>query len=505
MIRRNQLLIGLLLLALLLSGCSESTPAQTTDPQPQYTFEEVYLRIMEPYGTGFILSGKAWQTTVGEHTYDFHPSISEEDRCAFITAQEELCAYLQDHSLSSSGLTFRLFQDYVNRTESDNALAFYGTQTVQSWEQILTTVQTVMGDYTNYGYLYALANHIAGELGWSQDSTPSESAIATPELLNLVYTCFDETYTDAPSIAACKALSRELLSGMEDIWSEEQFLQARLDYAEANGIDFTPTYLVFAYNSDSCPLKFQTRYLEIFRDQTYVADFSYKEGLIDEDFLADTQQIIETFQWLDDQLTVLRDHFDIADDYIVPVQLMDQLPEMNSYYFENGGLYVPYTDAPMIYTTSLSVMAHEYTHHIYYCLTGGEYDPEYESWQNEAIAHYFTVSSAYEDYLLYATKVDPDFMDTLKYVLREAYDEPSDYIKYLRRIMRYEENPQYQYYLKYYNDLCPAFGEYFVRTYGEETFINCMLAASKTEEYTGKTMDQILEDWCADMADPSND
>ena len=53
--------------------------------------------------------------------------------------------------------------------------------------------------------------------------------------------------------------------------------------------------------------------------------------------------------------------------------------------------------------------------------------------------------------------------------------------------------------------LRPVFGEYFVRTYGEDVFLDWVLAPSKSKALTGKTVDEIVDDWCADMDIPEND
>ena len=65
--------------------------------------------------------------------------------------------------------------------------------------------------------------------------------------------------------------------------------------------------------------------------------------------------------------------------------------------------------------------------------------------------------------------VDPDYRDRLEVMIGEAYDEPLDYVKFMRIRWRETEN-DYIFYLKNKYDLCSAFGEYFVRIYGEDVF-----------------------------------
>lgn len=495
---RKRLWSALLLILLLCCGCGVEEAAVTTEPQPTYTYEEVHRRVAEPYGSGFLWNGKVRQTTVGSHTYELDASLSQDQRAQFIAAQEALCAHLEQQGISTAGLTWRVLPDYVNRTESENGLAYVSFNTLGRWEQILTTLQAVLGDYTNYGYLYALANHTAGELGWVQEETAA-AVITDPALLNLVYPCFDEAYTAAEDIAACKSLSLELLAGLDDPYGgEDAFLRARQDYAAAQGLDFAPTYLVFAYNGGSCPLKLRTRYLELFKDSTYGTDQMYEDGYIDTDYMATTASMLHTFEWLDSQLTPLRDTFQVTDEALVPVQLTETLPGgILQNYFQNGGLYTAASGQPRIYATTLTCLAHEYVHHLYW-LRSGCGDPDYALWHNETVAHYYSLGKYFEFRRLYASQGDGAILAGIEERIGQPYDEPYDEILFLRAcLLLSEESLPYQ--LKTTFGACSVFGAYFVRTYGEEAFLNSMLFPSKTEEYTGATLDQIVEDWCQDV------
>lgn len=497
-----RVLVFVLLISLVCSGCGEVLP--------EYEYTEVYQRISAPYAPDFLFNGKVLQANVNGHIYEFHSSLSEKDRAAFITKQEALCSLLDSHGVATDGLTFRVLADYSNWTDSQNKAAYFGTNTTGTWMQALTTVQACLGDYTNYGYLYALSNRIAKDLKWQEDETGSVSAelfTKDSSLLNLVYPCFAEKYSDSETIAACKALAKELLSATGDIWSEAEFLSARTTYAKNNGIAYTPTTIAFAFYSESCPLKLTSKYMEVFWDYTFVANNEYRDEMIPKDYTEDTAGLIHTFQWLDEQLTELCSRLNAEPTERIPVQMMGAMPDgYASIYFESGGLY--YYDVQQgrrqIAASTVTVLAHEYMHHIYWLLTECA-DPGYEGWHNEVIAYYYTLGHQYEYRVNVIKYVDPDYGKRLERRLGEPYDEPSDYIKFLRIAWRDPESPKYLYSLKTTHDLCSAFGEYFVRTYGEEAFLNSMLAPSKVKEYTGKSMNAILDDWCVDMADPAND
>lgn len=470
-----------------------------------YEYTEVYQHISEPYGSGFYYQGMVNQVVVNNHTYEFESAISEAEFSKFVTEQEKLCKLLEKHDLSTAGLTFRIFASYPNRTESENGLAYYGFDTMKTWKQVLTTIQVCKGDYTNYGYLYALSNRIAEELKWSCDDAIVEDEmvfVKDSSLLNLVYPCFAEKYSDGAEINACKALAMELLSTTENIWSEEAFLRAREHYAQNKNINFEPTYVLFAYNGENCPLKLSCKYMEVFWDSSFVACNQYLDGYIPEDYVEGVSGLIHTFEWLDGQITILCEQLGATPDQQISVQMLDILPP-NSIPLKTGGLYYNESGKGKVYATTVTVLAHEYVHHIYWLLCGCS-DLDYESWYNEVVAYYYTIGERYEYRVSIIDNVDPDYRDRLEEMIGEAYDEPSDYIKFMRIGWRETEN-DYIIYLKNKNDLCSAFGEYFVRIYGEDVFLKSMLYPSRVEEFTGRSMDEIVDDWVVDMRNPEND
>ena len=499
--------VVILAIALLCSGCSFLDQQDPSEPQATYEYTEVYQRISEPYGTGFIVQGNLLQAIVGGHTYEFESTISNEERSTFVTNQEKLCRLLEEKGLSTAGLTFRILADYPNRAESENCVAYYGIDSMKSWEQVLTTIQVCLGDYTNYGYIYSLSNRVARDLQWICDDASIENEkvfVDDPSLLNLVYPCFSEKYSDTESIVACKSLSIALLATTEDIWSEAEFLKAREIYAQNKDIAFKPTHVTFAYNGESCPLKLSCQYLEIFWDYTFVANNEYLDGLIPVDYTDGVGGLIHTFEWLDAQLVMLCEQLGAAPDQQIPVQMMASLPRgYISPYIETGGLYYNEAGQGKICATTVTALAHEYVHHIYWLSCGAD-DPDYERWHNEAVAHYYTVGQRFEYRINVINNVDPSYRDRLEAKLGEAYDEPSDYIKILRIEWR-ENEREYVYYLKGNNDLSCTFGEFFVRTYGEDVFLNSMMYPSRVKEFTGLSMDEIIDAWIADMCNPEND
>lgn len=59
----------------LCTACQSESAIETTHNDLEITYEEVYMRIVEPYGPGFVLQGNVLQAVVGEHTYEFESTI----------------------------------------------------------------------------------------------------------------------------------------------------------------------------------------------------------------------------------------------------------------------------------------------------------------------------------------------------------------------------------------------------------------------------------------------
>ncbi len=472
-------------------------------------FTDVYLRITEPYGSSYILNGNVSQTAVEEHTYQFASDIEEEDCLSFIQAQEKLCAFLEEKGIPTVGMLYRVLTDYSNWTDSDEAMAYFGLNTVESWEQVLTTIQVSLGDYTNYGYLYALANDVAEELGWETDAGISnvidvDNLKEYPSLLNLVYPCFDLMYEDEETIQTCKALALQILERLADPYAgEEAFTEEIETWAQEQGGDFTSTYLRFAYYSESCPLKMATQYLEIFRDADFVAEASYEDGQITYNYFENVSVMLQAFEWLDVQLEYYCEKLDAYPENLAVVQLTGKA-HMQSLYPNFAGMYAGVEGEVNIYTYEVCTLGHEYLHHLYH-LKVDIVDKDY-GWCSEVISYYYA-GDHYEIMLRYANVIPEYSEEEIISRIGRILEEPSDYICLLRVLYREMEDPQYHFSLESDSGVgykC-AFGEYFVRTYGEEAFINSMLQPLQAEEYTGKTLDEIIEDWSVDMANPEMD
>ena len=101
--------------------------------------------------------------------------FSEDESVAneFVNAQRTLVAYLRSQGAHIDEMTYYGMDYGYSFSKSSKSSAYVSLSDIRSWQQVLVTLQTVWGDYTDYGYLFALSNAIAEELEWKTDDIPA--------------------------------------------------------------------------------------------------------------------------------------------------------------------------------------------------------------------------------------------------------------------------------------------------------------------------------------------
>ncbi|MBR5094132.1 MAG: hypothetical protein IK095_03470 [Oscillospiraceae bacterium] len=476
-------------------------PAPSTEPDrlPEplaVEFETKYGtgQVMAPLSDHILFSGAYSTAQVNGSTYDFQKGVEESVRLDFIRAEEELLGRLGE----SEGVILRVLSGYPCFSDSAKRTIYLDAGACRSWQQILATLSAVEGDYANYGYLYAKADRLARELGWTRDDTaradPSVFA-EDPSLLQLVYPCFDAVYTAPEKIAACKALALEM-----DGETEDDLLANVAAWAAGQGLAFTPTEIRFAPYGEACPLKIRCHYVEFLRLAGYTGDYSVREGYQKEDGLADVDTMLRTLGRLDERLNEICLHLGVTEIRRLPVQLTDGLYAISGKDYrcriygsvDNGTYYIK--------SCSLGEVEACFAQYAFNALGGWE-DPAQEDWLAEALYYYLSQEPLYENVRMRA-EADPDWMAEIEETIGGPFDDPEDHLLYIRRLA-VEETETTGYDLrrlvKNWSLMSMAFGDWFAETYGEDVFIASALAPSTIRERTGKTLDQLLDDFCEDV------
>lgn len=478
--------LGLFLALLLLTGCffpnvptgHTETDAPETGPAPIYTYEKVYFAgLTEPMGHSLLLSSGAMETTANGHTYQFDPDIPEEERAAFIEAQETLLAYLLEQGVDAGPVTCRVLADYSCRSDSENSVAYFGTAALNTWEQVLVTLQSLWGDYTNYGYLYGLANHIAGALGWEVKAGKAAPEVfqENPALLSLLYPCFITDDTTNQEIAACRAMAISVLGLMEDPYSgEADFLSILADYAVDEGINFSPTELGFAYNGSCSVVKIRTKYLEVSFNSD--ADL-YTEGPL--------SYIIECYETVDEEIEWVCSFFDYTPEERIAVELCGESLTYEGDY--TSGIYYDHNRSIQIY------YAEDIPSLYLYDIVWQIGDADMEDWHRWALADLIYSEQTYEEMLWYYEN-HSDWQQYIYSLIGKDFTEFDDLFRYYdaEAHLALPTSPKNE----LYNGYTYSFLGYFTGRYGVEVYLEVMLHPRTCYSLTGKSLDTIINDWC---------
>ncbi|MBQ2603263.1 MAG: hypothetical protein II583_07645 [Oscillospiraceae bacterium] len=489
-----------LTLALLLTGCtvapvtpdtipdapiiSDPNPVapEPTPEKPVRTYESVSVQLYEKDSYVYIFQVNAEMTEVDGCRYYFEPTVSEVQREEFISAQTALNEKLS----APEGLSFYVLRNYTFRSESENNLAFYEIGGTATWRQALVTVQLLEGDVVNYGWAYARADALARELGWKTDSfdAPEDMDgvfIDDPGMLNLVYPCFIEPYSTKEETAAAKRLALELYAESED---ESAFLRRACEYAEKLGVEFAPTEIRFAYEGKGLQMVIYTEFTE----ERFPAGFSKDTRL---------QQFgSAAITWLESISLLLEIHEVGLDAMCRARSVMGYSGEERALvrYKENIRGHCSFGNRvnghPTIEVASCYSLAHEYVHYVHFMVsTTDAYFSKNGNWKSESLAEHFT---PYVEYYEMLAIMDIEGTEDE----RPSYEQYLDWNGYLSVINQKELSPREQLITgsQYYT--AKAFlAMYLVDKYGEEAFVEIMLHEENAPELTGKTLDELIDEW----------
>ena len=150
-------------LVMLLSACAAETPlAGVTPIEETYEYtatSRVYdhpamLTVSRPVEYLSLTIDDGWFFCVTADT-----ATADE----FVNAQRTLLQFLRDSGVETPKLNYFAMDTDDSFSESDKKRAHLSLSDAKSDQQVLITLQTLWGDYTDYGYLYAVSNAIGEE------------------------------------------------------------------------------------------------------------------------------------------------------------------------------------------------------------------------------------------------------------------------------------------------------------------------------------------------------
>ncbi|MBQ4064750.1 MAG: hypothetical protein IJD10_01475 [Clostridia bacterium] len=487
------IVLGLLILFLSLCNCSSMTETE----EPVFTYTDVYVRIEDEGNSSWLVNGYMSSTNYNEIQYCFSSDVPENVRIDLIKKQNTLMQFLKKQGLTCDGFSLYLLKGIQSRYDESESALYLDDSAQGSVHHILLTLKAIFGEFTDFGYLYALSCRVASELGWERVVSATFDPMVfenSPLLLNLVYPCFSEAYATTEQIEACKALSIKLLDNLENVYEGPEIFQAEvLRYADSKNIDFHKSYLTFSYGGSHCPLKVRSRYLDIALWSNYEGSCTLTEKSIKEDPMFCFENMVEFLEFTDNDLTEIRRRFDYNEDGLISVTVCSINIVMNggdAY----GGYFVPSDQGSTISLADIYAISHEYTHYLDYLCDEDSTDDV--NWCAEVLAVYFGKNMSYRERLVRGESGAEDVytVDILSRIIGRPFDDTDDEILFQTVMTALQDNPRYQLISLYNGRL--SFGWFFAATYGEDALIRCMMCPSDTKSVIGCRMDDVVDSWC---------
>ncbi len=412
--------------------------------------------------------------------------------------------------LKNNGLNIRQLKYLVSDYQCSFGDSKYNTvyldiNSPNDYKTIIAYLQAIWGEYTNYGYLYALSDAIAEKLGWMTDDVVNmtQSDInaffkSNADMLNLDYLRMTTTYSTAEEVKFCKALSKQLLEKID--WQsllslniDEQlrvFYQLIDDYARQINTDFTRSDYRFAYYGSNIPLKIMLTNVELQLENGYVDSATGNA-----DFWKDCRTIISTTTTIDNEVNASLKKFGLYDTAeLVTIKLYSAETAQKVC---GSRIYNAYfDDSKTVCATTLMGYLHEYYHFIEHRL-----NPMLgTSWQSQAFCELGRAYSYFSQQIISSVFEDQRWSELFKQYFGHEYQGTMDDYFLVYDMYCYTAG---EYILDYNSGRNPinSFTYYLLKTYGEDNAIDMLLFPEKTTLLTGKNWGALYDDWYTQLCD----
>jgi len=496
--------VGILCLALsmvmaLLSGCTGGK-YKAVPVEESYEYTEKHKNYVYPAAADGWAEKDALKTDIEDgEFYCFTADTSVADD--FINTQRTLIYYLRSLGVEVGQLEYYGTDYGFSFSESSESAAYVDLSSLRTWQQVLVTLQTIWGDYTEYGYVYSMANAIASELGWQTDEVPAVEKKAmdaffaeNPEAINLLYPTFTTKFASEEAVNCSKALAIKLFDKIK--WHKvianpietqlDEYYELVSNYADSISTDFTRQTCGYAYYGENVRLRIMTTYAEMIVD----ADFEEKNAeFLNWYHFADYESVYNTANTINSEITKAVEYFGLEEKAgVVTMKWLVPESEDAKKLCPTGARY--YGSTHNIYTTSIRPYLHEYYHHIEHLL-GGE-SGGVGIWQSQAFCDIGRANSQYEQYFMeYIFTEDESGREVFKMYTGREYCRETDYFESYDIWVH-----SYNKYLSTYMQVGVgiSLAHHLAGIYGEREVYNMLLYPDTVEEVTGKTWDELLEE-----------
>ena len=486
------------LVVAILFGCTQNVinPVQET-----YTYSINNKYYVQPAVVDGWAERDALTTTTEDGTfYCFTADTAQADD--FINAQRTLLLFLGNCGVEIGEMEYYGTDYGYSFSESSENSAYVALSDVCTWQQVLVTLQAIWGDYTDYGYVYAMAKAVAEELAWETDANPAIEKNAlnaffteNPDAIHLLYPTLTTKFASEETVKSCKALSRILFDKIK--WHkalakpiEEQldgYYSLLSDYAQNIDIPFIRHSCGYAYYGENVPLRILTSYTELLIEANYMDADSQIYG----DYFSDYASIFETTEIIDAETSAAVEYFGLENEVgIVTIKWLNK-DNTTAQKFLKGRTAMYYLSTETVYVSSIWLYLHEFYHHFEHLLdsTAGN------SWQSQAFCELGSSYSKYSVYLWEWGFTQNEQLSEIFYACTgRTYQTGRDNFYEAMDIITYVQN---NYNLDYFSggSQMNSITRYLVDLYGENTVFNLMLFPETVEEVTGKSWETLESEW----------
>ena len=514
--RKNFLFICILLLVLaMLTGCTAeqadptvSSPTVTeppvSDPSPTVQDTYKYSKRHKNYVQPAVVDGWAEKdalTTTTDEAVFFCFTTDSAVADDFVNSQLTLLRYLKNQGVEIGKMGFYGTDYGYSFSESSDKAAYIALSEVKTWQQILVTLQAIWGDYTDYGYVYAMSNAIAEELDWRADvAVPiGERKIdafftENPAAIHMLYPTFSTELSSQKTANNSKALIERIFAQIDWQTALAKPIAEQLDayyllvsdYAQMLSVPFTRQTCGYAYYGENVQLRIMTTYAELIVDKDYT-DIQQAYA----DCFANYEAIYETANTLNREISSTVEYFGLEDTAgTVRIKFVDEEnPLIETYTTGRNGIY--YSSTKIIYLPTIWACMHEYHHHIEYLLTGGSN----HDWQSQAFCELGASRFAYSNSLWdqpFTEDADHRFLFSF-FTGRDYQPGRNDFFEVMDILCFIGD-----YYQLYYStgaESINSISRYLMELYGEDTVFDLYLHPETVEEVTGKTWNELQSEW----------
>ncbi len=500
-------LFAALLVLALLAGCTpEGTPSAISSTQAfptttlqAYEYTKSNITYLVPNVSTTYASKDALITTTTDGDFSaFTADTAQADD--FVRSQQALLTYLRQQGVQFGERKY-FGMDYGYSFSNDGA-AYVSLSQLYSWQQVLVTLQAIWGDYIDYGYVYALSNAVAEELGWATDAQPEIQQAAldafftvNPDTVNLLYPVFTTAFASEEAVNCCKSLSRSLLDQLDWCNMMAKPIEDQLDdwyaligeYAQKIGVSFSRQTIQYAYFGEAVQLRILMTYAELIIDKNFADQLAYIYG----DYWGTYSSIYQTANIINDEIVASVEYFDLEDKIsMLALNFIDSgHPSAKALTAGHRGAY--YASTQTSYVTTINSYLHEYYHHIEYTISGD--NPR--TWQSQAFCD---LGRSYSYHTLFAFQYDFTYLEDgyeLFYTYtgrtyesgRRDYYEVFDILCHVNNYYKFE----YQTGAQTHN----SFTRYLSELYGEDSVFDLLLHPDTIETVTGKTWKTLAAEW----------